>query len=82
MAITIHSITNVDGDATKHYDLCGMSTDSKPSSVGGNPVEVNSLFWELDTGDFYYLQSPATTQWVELIAEQTISNDEDDDPVS
>lgn len=54
MAVTIHSITNVDGDAYKSYDLCGLSTDTKPTEIGGKDIEVNSLFLELDTGDFYY----------------------------
>lgn len=30
-------------------NLKGMSTDSKPTDV-----EVNTMFLELDTGDFYY----------------------------
>ena len=30
-------------------NLMGLSTDEKPASV-----EVNTLFLELDTGDFYY----------------------------
>lgn len=31
-------------------ELKGLSTDTKPTEN----VAVNSLFWELDTGDFYY----------------------------
>ena len=54
MAITIHSISNVDGDAEKTYEFCGLSTDTKPTEVDGKDIEVNSLFLELDTGDFYY----------------------------
>lgn len=30
-------------------NLVGLSTDSKPTDV-----EVNTIFLELDTGDFYY----------------------------
>lgn len=30
-------------------NLMGLSTDEKPTQV-----EVNTLFLELDTGDFYY----------------------------
>lgn len=30
-------------------DYMGLSTDTKPTNVS-----VNSLFLELDTGDFYY----------------------------
>lgn len=39
-------VTQIDGDEYK-----GLSTDTKPS---GELVQVNSLFLELDTGDFYY----------------------------
>ena len=52
--VTIHSITNVDGDSTKSYEFCGLSTDEKPTEVDGKPIEANSLFFELDTGSFYY----------------------------
>lgn len=31
------------------YEFKGLSTDTKPTDCG-----VNSLFWELNTGDFYY----------------------------
>lgn len=30
-------------------DLCGLSTDAKPESA-----DINTIFLELDTGDFYY----------------------------
>ena len=36
-------------------ELKGLSTDEKPTDCG-----VNSLFWELDTGDFYYFDG---TEW-------------------
>lgn len=65
MAITIHSISNVDGDAEKTYEFCGLSTDSKPTEVDGKDIEVNSLFLELDTGDFYYLAS-SYDGWVKV----------------
>ena len=54
MAITLEAIKNVDGDSVKEYDFKGLSTDTKPSTWQGNNIEVNSLFLELDTGDFYY----------------------------
>ena len=34
----------------------GLSTDSKPTVN----VEINSMFLELDTGDFYYFDG---TEW-------------------
>ena len=36
-------------------NLIGLHTDSKPTDV-----EVNTLFLELDTGDFYYFDG---TEW-------------------
>ena len=35
-------------------DYVGLSTDEKPTDVS-----VNSLFLELDTGDFYYYDGTA-----------------------
>lgn len=35
-------------------DYVGLSTDEKPTNVS-----VNSLFLELDTGDFYYYDGTA-----------------------
>ena len=60
MAITIHSISNVDGDGAKHYEFQGKSTDPKPTEWGGSAFEVNSLFMEEDTGDFYYFDDDDT----------------------
>ena len=36
-------------------DLMGLSTDAKPTDAS-----VNTLFLELDTGDFYYYDG---TEW-------------------
>lgn len=35
-------------------DYVGLSTDTKPSNA-----DVNSLFLELDTGEFYYFDGTA-----------------------
>ena len=35
--------------AANEHDYKGLSTDTKPTNCA-----VNSLFLELDTGDFYY----------------------------
>lgn len=40
-------------------DLLGLSTDSKPTT----DVDVNTLFLELDTGDFYYFNG---TTWAKV----------------
>lgn len=65
MAITIHSITNVDGNSLKEYEFRGLSTDTKPSFIGGEPVEMNSMFWELDTNKHYYCSTEATKPVIE-----------------
>lgn len=39
---------------TNDMELKGLSTDTKPTEVDGNRVDVNSLFFELDTGKVYY----------------------------
>lgn len=54
MAVTVHAMRNVDGDKLYSYDFCGLSTDTKSSKWEGKDIEVNSMFLELDTGDFYY----------------------------
>ena len=47
-------ITKEGTNTTAEYK--GLSTDAKPTET----AEVNSLFLELDTGDFYYFDG---TQW-------------------
>lgn len=41
------------------YSFKGLSTDTKPTEN----VAVNSLFLELDTGDFYYFNG---TTWAKV----------------
>jgi len=43
-------ITANDNKQKFERELKGLSTDTKPTSQ----IAVNSLFFELDTGDFYY----------------------------
>lgn len=50
MAITANLITN-----GKEREYRGLSTDTKPT----DNVGLNSLFLELDTGDFYYWSGSA-----------------------
>lgn len=54
-------ITRNDAKPSKDVELKGLSTDTKPTDV--NLVGVNSLFLELDTGDFYYFDG---TNWNKL----------------
>ena len=42
-------VTTNDNKALNEHEYKGLSTDTKPTSCA-----VNSLFLELDTGDFYY----------------------------
>lgn len=42
-------ITYNDNRTTDEYEYKGLSTDDKPTDCA-----TNSLFLELDTGDFYY----------------------------
>lgn len=49
---TISNIKKVIADTQNKndYEFKGLSTDVKPT----DGVSINSLFLELDTGDFYY----------------------------
>ena len=42
-------VTLNDNRQTGEHEYKGLSTDAKPADAG-----INSLFLELDTGDFYY----------------------------
>ena len=55
--VTMISV-NTNRQAGEH-DLKGLSTDTKPTENVG----VNSLFLELDTGDFYYFNG---TTWLKV----------------
>ncbi len=51
----------------------GLSTDTKPDDA-----PVNSLFLELDTGDFYYLETPAQSGIKDiLISERSVTGTKD-----
>ena len=48
-------ITRNDNKMRKEWEYKGLSTDVKPTNC-----DINSLFLELDTGDFYYFDG---TTW-------------------
>ena len=48
------TISIADNKQAFEYDFKGLSTDAKPTACA-----VNSLFFELDTGDFYYFDGSA-----------------------
>lgn len=52
MAITNMGYPN--GYKGARFDFIGLSTDTKPTNTEDHPMENNSLFFELDTGDAYY----------------------------
>ena len=56
MAVTINRSENLGSNVV--YEYSGLSTDTKPSDV-----PVNTLFLELDTGDFYYFGG---TDWTKV----------------
>lgn len=64
---TISNIKNATAGGDNNYmeyDFKGLSTDEKPK----NPrykVGANSIFLELDTGDFYYFDIDAN-DWVKV----------------
>lgn len=61
MAVTVESKSYIIGSQNADFELKGLSTDEKPTEINGIAVHQNSLFLELDTGDFYYLKSQGET---------------------
>lgn len=53
-----YGISVVDGEVKQEKEYKGLSTDTKPTDCG-----INSLFLELDTGDFYYFTG---TNWAKV----------------
>ncbi len=52
--VTVNSMQGA-GRRTAEMELKGLSADKKPTGLfSGKKVGVNSLFFELDTGDVYY----------------------------
>lgn len=51
-------VTYNDNRQNGEYEYKGLSTDNKPSDCA-----VNSLFLELDTGDFYYFDGE---EWAKI----------------
>lgn len=42
-------------------ELVGLSTDTKPTTYGGNDIGNGSRFIEIDTGDFYMFDEESKT---------------------
>ena len=49
-----YGISVVDGEVKQEKEYKGLSTNTKPTDCG-----INSLYLELDTGDFYYFTGTA-----------------------
>lgn len=43
-------------------NLMGLSTDDKPIT----DIDINTLFLELDTGDFYYFIGTEGSEWAKV----------------
>lgn len=56
MAITIDKVGG--SSESKHAEILGKSTDTKPTDV-----KINDMFIELDTGDAYFWDG---STWVEI----------------
>lgn len=50
----ITNMGNKNGIYGNRFDFMGLSTDAKPTNSEQFPMDTNSLFLELDTGDIYY----------------------------
>ena len=46
-------------------EIYGLSTDTKPTQVGGNYVGNGSMYLEMDSGKIYFYDL-ANTQWREF----------------
>ena len=62
MPVTITKMLNSEFNEGTELELAGLSTDEKPTEVQSFPVGINSLFLELDTGNFYYFNGTSWTQ--------------------
>ena len=76
--ITIGKQIIVSGTNKFDYDIKGLSTDTKPSQINGVDIAVNSMFLEMDTGDFYYLkqQGSESTTREDILSSTSVVCDE------
>lgn len=66
MAVKVHWFQIEPNLKEYEYQFTGLSTDEKPQD---ERVAANSLFLELDTGDFYYLKQAASSSTETLLSE-------------
>lgn len=70
MAITIHNRHRILGREWWTTGWAGLSTDDKTTI---EDVKVNDLFFEEDTGDFYYCESQGSKGGSEKVFDDTIT---------
>lgn len=56
---------STDKDNTMKVELRGLSTDTKPTTLGGKTIENGSVFIEIDTGKMY-MYDLENEQWKEM----------------
>ena len=49
----------------KEIELRGLSTDTKPQTIDGKPIENGTVFIEIDTGKIYFYDLTNKT-WREM----------------
>lgn len=55
-----YTIDKVGGSSeSKHAEILGKSTDTKPTNIDNPKLKVNDMFIELDTGDAYFWDGSA-----------------------
>lgn len=72
MAVKVHWFQIEPNLKEYEYEFTGLSTDEKPKD---ERVALNSLFLELDTGDFYYLKQAASSSTIKdtLLQNETVA---------
>lgn len=66
--VTIYKIDNRTNKEEKDYimaELRGLSTDEKPTEVGGKTIDNGSAFIEIDTGKVFFYDLASKT-WKEI----------------
>lgn len=66
--ISIYKIENTKLKPDDDYisaELRGLSTDTKPTEIGGKKIDNGSVFIEIDTGTVYFFDLDSKT-WKEI----------------
>jgi len=60
-----NDIKATEGGETRGLELRGLSTDDKPTTLGGRPVGNGAVFIEIDTGKVFMFDKE-NLQWKEI----------------